>query len=102
MEIYKYILQILRTQPIVVFSWGFHNPVALPNDKGLKFQVEGFKYQGSVEVIYIEGKDLFDVVLTDIGEKIEDVYSDCLVSVIDNLVEKTSNDQRSVEAAYGF
>ena len=102
MEMYKYILQILRTQPIVVFSWGFHNPVALPNDKGLKFQVEGFKYKGTVEVVYIDGKDLFEVVLTDNGEKIEDVYSDCLVSVIDNLVEKTSNYQRSVEDAYGF
>ena len=102
MEMHKYILQILRTQPIVVFSWGFHNPVALPNDNGLKFQVEGFKYQGSVEVIYIEGKDLFDVVLTDIGEKIEDVYSDCLVSVIDNLVEKTSNYKQSVEEEYAL
>ena len=102
MEMYKYILQILRTQPIVVFSWGFHNPQRLPNDKGLKFQVEGFKYQGSVEIVYMEGKDLFDVVLTNNGVKVEDIYLDCLVSVVDNLVEKTSNYQRSVEDAYGF
>ena len=98
----EYILQILKSQLMVVLSWGFHNPQRLPNDKGLKFQVEGFKYQGAVEVIYIEGKDLFEVVLTDNGEKVEDVYLDCLINVIDNLVEKTSNYQRSVEDAYGL
>ena len=87
---------------MVVFSWGFHNPVALPDNKGLRFQVEGFKYKGTVEVVYVEGKDLFDVVLTDNGEKVEDVYLDCLVSVIDNLVEKTSNYKRSVEEEYGL
>ena len=98
----EYILQILRSQLMVVFSWGFHNPVALPDNKGLRFQVEGFKYKGTVEVVYVEGKDLFDVVLTDNGEKVEDVYLDCLVSVIDNLVEKTSNYKRSVEEEYGL
>ena len=102
MEMYKYILQILSTQPIVMFSWGFHNPQRLPNDKGLKFQVEGFKYKGTVEVVYIDGKDLFEVVLTDNGEKVEDVYLNCLVSVIDNLVEKTSNYQKRVEEGYGL
>ena len=102
MEMYKYILQILSTQPIVMFSWGFHNPQRLPNDKGLKFQVEGFKYKGTVEVVYIDGKDLFEVVLTDNGEKVEDVYLNCLVSVIDNLVEKTSNYQKRVEEEYGL
>lgn len=102
MEMYKYILQILSTQPIVVFSWGFHNPQRLLNNKGLKFQVEGFKYKGTVEVVYIDGKDLFEEVLTDNGEKVEDVYFDCLVSVIDNLVEKTSNYQERVEEEYGL
>ena len=87
---------------MVVFSWGFHNPQPLPNGKGLKFQVEGFKYKGTVEVVYIDGKDLFEVVLTDNGEKVEDVYLDCLVSVIDNLVEKTSNYQERVEEEYGL
>ena len=87
---------------MVVFSWGFHNPQPLPNGKGLKFQVEGFKYKGTVEVVYIDGKDLFEVVLTDNGEKVEDVYLDCLVSVIDNLVEKTYNYQERDEEEYGL
>ena len=28
----EYILQILRSQLMVVFSWGFHRPTALPED----------------------------------------------------------------------
>ena len=50
----EYILQILRSQLMVVFSWGFHKPQRLPKDSGLKFQVEGLKYKGTVEVIYNE------------------------------------------------
>lgn len=30
-----YILSILRMELMVVFSWGFHRPTALPNDEGL-------------------------------------------------------------------
>ena len=97
----EYILQILRSQLMVVFSWGLHNPQRLPNDKGLRLNVQGFKYTGIVEVVYVEGKDLFEVNLTNNGTKVEDVYLDCLVSVIDNLVEKTSNYKQSVEEEYG-
>ena len=87
MEMAKYILSIFRTQPIVVFSWGFHSPQRLPDDKGLRFQVEGFKYQGTVEVVYVEGKDLFEVRLINNGTKVEDVYLDNLVNAIDGMVE---------------
>ena len=51
----EYILTILRSQLMVVFSWGFNSPTRLPEDRGLRFNVEGFKYTGAVEVIYIEG-----------------------------------------------
>ena len=98
----EYILQILRSQLMVMFSWGFHKPQRLPDDRGLKFQVDGFKYRGSVEVIYNGGVDLFDVVLVDTGVKVEDVYLDSLVEVIDNLVEKTSNYQQRVEEEYAL
>ena len=96
----EYILTILRSQLMVVFSWGFNSPTRLPEDRGLRFNVEGFKYTGAVEVIYIEGKDLFDVILTDNGTKVEDVYLDSLVCVIDNLVEKTENYRERVEQEY--
>ena len=89
MEMYKYILQILRTQPIVVFSWGFHNACAIPN--GLKFSVDGYLHQGVVEVIYNEGADLFVVNTLNgdgtIKQQVNGVYLDCLVNVIDGMVE---------------
>lgn len=94
----EYILQILRSNLMVVFSWGFHQPQRLPN--GLAFKVQGFKYTGWVEVVYNEGRDLFEVVLTNTGKKVEDVYLDCLVSVIDELVEHTDKYENDVENYY--
>ena len=89
MEMAKYILQILKTQPIVVFSWGFHNAQALPN--GLRFAVNGYLHQGLVDVVYNDGADLFVVSTLDgngtIKQQVEDVYLDCLVNVIDSMVE---------------
>lgn len=95
----EYILQILRSRLMVVLSWGFHKPQQLRNDKGLSFIVDGFKYQGRVQVIYNEGTDLFEVRL-DNGEIVEDVYLDQLVGVIDNLVEKTLNYEQRVKQEY--
>ena len=89
MEMAKYILQILRTQPIVVFSWGFHN--AYPICNGLRFSVNGYLHQGKVEVAYNEGADLFEVSTLNedgsIKQQESDVYLDCLVNVIDGMVE---------------
>ena len=97
----EYILNILRSQLMVVCSWGPHNFKRLPGDKGLSFQVEGFKYQGKVKVVYDEGQDLFEVHLD--NGKIEDmVYADYLVNVIDGLVERTDNYRERVEAEYGI
>ena len=98
----EYILQILRSQLMVVFSWGFYQPQHLPNDMGLSFMVDGFKYQGEVRVVYNEGTDLFDVGLVYINERIEDVYLDCLVRVIDGLVERTSDYDKRVCAQYNI
>ena len=96
----EYILQILRSQLMVVFSWGYHRPTALPDDRGLSFLVDGFKYKGEVQVVYNEGVDLFEVVLTNTGEKVEDVYLDCLVNVIDGLVERVNNYKEAVRDFY--
>ena len=94
-------MTILRSQLMVVFSWGFNSPKRLPDDKGLRFNVEGFKYRGVVEVSYNIGSDLFEVHLSD-GTKVEDVYLDNLVEVIDNLVEKTSNYEQRVQQEYAL
>ena len=100
----EYILSILRTQLMVVFSWGFHSPMALPDDGGLAFKVDGFKHRGWVFVKYNEGKDLFDIELRGndmtIISVIEDVYFDQLVNVIDHAVEQTSDYEKRVKDLY--
>ena len=99
MTMAEYILKILRSQLIVMFSWGFHRPMALPNDKGLRFYVNGFKYSGRVDVVYNDGRDLFEVSLSN-GTIVEDVYLDSLVNIIDGLVERTDNYKERIETEY--
>lgn len=84
----EYILKILKSQLLIVFSWGFHKPVAIKN--GLRFSVNGYLHQGEVEVVYVEGLDLFTVrtLKNDaVVKEEEEVYLDCLVNVIDRMVE---------------
>ena len=89
MEMAKYILSIFRTQPIIVFSWGFHD--AYPIHYGLRFKVNGYLHQGLVDVVYNEGADLFVVNTLNpdgsIKQQESDIYLDCLVKVIDTMVE---------------
>ena len=103
MEMAKYIINIFKTQLMVVWSWGFHQPIAIEN--GLRFKVNGFKYRGVVEVRYNEGHDLFDVNFIKSGKvvkTIEDVFFDMLVSVIDLYVEKTSDYEKRVREEYNL
>ena len=85
---------------MVMFSWGPHNFKRLPGDQGLSFIVDGFKYQGKVKVVYDEGQDLFEVHL-DNGQVEDMVYADCLVQVIDGLVERVDHYKERVETEYG-
>ena len=103
MEMAKYIMSILRTQLMVVWSWGFNSPMAVNN--GLSFKVQGFKFRGFVEVVYNEGSDLFDVSFCKAGrvvKSVDGVYFDDLVSVIDNFVEKTAGYEEKVKAEYSL
>ena len=85
----KYILSIFRAQPMIVFSWGFHR--AYPISNGLRFSVNGCLHRGEVEVRYNEGADLFVVNTLNLDGSIKqqetDVYLNCLVNVIDGMVE---------------
>ena len=98
----KYILQVLKSDPFLVLSWGFHCPVAIPN--GLRFSVDGYLHSGKVEVIYDEGADLFIVRLLDADgttkRKEKDVYLECLVNVIDGMVERCDNYKQKVVETY--
>ena len=101
MEKAKYIMTILKTQLMVVYSWGFHQPMAL--EKGIRFKVTGFKFKGIVDVIYNEGRDLFDVSFikrNKVIKSIDGVYYDMLVDTIDDFVEKTSDYKERVTAEY--
>ena len=97
-------MSILRSQTMIVLSWGFHNPVAINN--GLKFRVQGYLHTGWVEVVYNEGRDLFEVRTINkdgsVKQEVEDVYFDCLVNVIDGLVERCKNYSEKVKETYNF
>ena len=99
----NYIMQIFRAYAMVVFSWGFNTPTAIAN--GLRFKVQGFKFKGTVEVVYNEGTDLFELKLIKNGkvvETVEDVYLDSLVDVIDYRVEKVDNYKQRVIKTYSI
>lgn len=104
-----YVQQILRTQWIVVSSWGYKRPAAIQfrKMKALRFHVNGFWHKGFIVVALNEGTDLFEVYKLDEnhnvlpGEETE-VYFDMLVDTIDRMVETPNADslqyQKQIEA----
>lgn len=97
----KYILSIFKTQLMVVYSWGFHQPIAIEN--GIRFKVSGFKFSGVCQIEYNESSDLFDVSFVKankVVKSIDGVFFDMLVDVIDDFVEKTSDYNQRVMAEY--
>ena len=101
-----YIWSILKTQPIIVMSWGVDMDTIKPVKGGLEFHVQGFKHTGMVRIVLDEGKDLFEIHLIpdSKGERkiIEDVYFDMLVSVIDENVEKTDDYEKRISDTYNI
>ena len=99
----RFILEILRTDLKKVFSWGFQYPRIIKN--GLRAYVAGILYEGYIEIVFNYAKDLFEVRIFDdkgnVKDVVEDVFLDCLVNVIDNLVEHCQNYERKFCLAYG-
>lgn len=96
-------MTILKTQLMIVFSWGFHQPVAIEN--GLQFKVQGYKFRGVVSIVYNEGRDLFDVSFIKANKvinRIDGVFFDMLVDTIDDFVEKTSDYDQRQEQQYSI
>lgn len=92
----RYILSIFSHYQTIVWSWGFNSAIALEN--GLQFSVNGMIFKGKVRVLYDES-DTFKVQLIKKGSivrEVVDVYLDCLVNVIDGLVEKCPNYEQKV------
>ena len=116
---YSYILQIFRLQANTVASWGFNQPVKVPDGNGMEFSVEGFihqgkvrvlynagTHQGKVRVLYNAGTDAFDIYILNADgstkEAIEEVYLDVLVDVIDRHVERCENYGQCVKDFYNL
>ena len=101
-----YIWSILKTQPIIVMSWGVDMDTINPVEGGLEFHVQGFKHTGMVRIILDERKDLFEIHLIpdSEGERkiIENVYFDMLVSIIDENVEKTDDYEKRISDTYNI
>lgn len=99
-----YILSILKSQPTILMSWGFHYPVGIR--LGLRFKVSGFKHIGIVEIRYNEGADLFDISLIGednlVKEKLEEIYFDELIRVVDEHVEMVDNYTERVNQQYNI
>lgn len=77
----------------VLWSWGIHNvrPAALGSQAGLAFDVNGFRFKGTVIIMLDEGADLYDICLVQDGKPViarSDVYFDELGSIIDDIVER--------------
>lgn len=89
MSIANYIVNILRANPNTVLSWGINSLDA--HSDGVAFNVQGFKFKGQVAIVYNEGADLFDLTFQNENgvEKIDGVYVEELVDVIDRHVEYT-------------
>ena len=95
LELARYIWSILKTQISVLLSWGIELSSIKPIRNGLEFHVEGFIHKGKVKVVWNEGRDLFEITLVDelgvIVKRIEDIYLDELVNIIDRNVERTDD-----------
>ena len=104
MEMARYIYRILRSNPIIMMSWGFHDAYAV--EDGLRFSVDGFIHSGCVQVKYNAGTDSFDVTTFDkdggIKNHIEDIYLDSLTQTIDGMVERTSDYENRVKKQYSL
>ena len=102
----RYIWTILKSQPIILMSWGVNPKTVKTIELGLEFHVQGFKHRGLVRVTLNEGLDLFEVSLIDENDKIvntiESVFCDNLVAVIDDAVEKTDNYEKLICEEYGI
>lgn len=104
MNISQYIFKVLKTRLMIVFSWGFHKPSAI--DNGLRFEVDGFLYSGTVEIIYDFATDLFNIRLINRDGSVKETHNgiavDELVDTVDALVEKCDNYEEKVKSTYSI
>lgn len=88
----RYIWSIIAKEPLLPMSWGVDLETVVCSEDALEFHVQGFLHTGNVRIVYIEGADIFQVLLYDeegnLLKQIDDVYLDNLAETIDLNVEK--------------
>ena len=106
LELAKYIWSILKSNLPVLMSWGVEIETVKVIKCGIEFKVNGFKHTGKVQIVLNEGADLFEVCLLgkdgEIRDKREGIYFDMLVSVVDELVEKTDDYEKRISDTYNI
>lgn len=106
LELAKYIWSILKSNLPILMSWGVEIETVKVIKCGIEFKVNGFKHTGKVQIVLNEGADLFEVYLIgedgEIRDKREDIYFDMLVSVVDELVEKTDDYEKRISETYNI
>lgn len=87
----RYIWSIIAKEPLLPMSWGVDLETVICSEDALEFHVQGFLHTGNVRIVYIEGADIFQVLLYDeegnLLKQIDDVYLDNLAETIDLNVE---------------
>ena len=82
-------LQLLKTQPFKVMSWGANNYTNIEN-KALKFKVQAHRHKGYI-YITVNGNDLYDVYLVsthnNLVKEFKDIFFEDLVNTIDTEIE---------------
>ena len=90
-DIGRYIWSIIARDPSLPMSWGVDIDSLECSEDALEFHVQGFLHTGNVRIVYIEGADVFQVLLYDeegnLLKQIDDVYLDNLAETIDLNVE---------------
>lgn len=91
MYIATHIMNILRSQPMVIILWNISNTII--TYYGLKFSVEAFKFRGQIEIIPLHDNS-YDIVFMErnkIVNIISEVEDSQLVYTIDNYIDKLTN-----------
>lgn len=107
-EMGRYIWRIILSGGPVTMSWGIDFRTIRQIENGLSFHVQGLKFKGTVEIIYDEGSDYFNVVFVKEGnpterETLEGIAFDELVRIIDERVEYTGSDyMERIKREYGL
>lgn len=107
-EMGRYIWRIILSDSPVTMSWGIDLRTFRQIAKGLSFHVQGLKFKGTVEIIYDEASDYFNVSFVKDGdatekETLKDIAFDELVRIIDERVEYTGSDyMERIKREYGM